>query len=68
MAAGFAQMNVPGEYDKAKEWIAVFQGLEDVERESDQMVGRLQLDRTHLFRDLSSDGSAPGRLDAVSNL
>lgn len=50
MAAGFAQMNVPGEYDKAKEWIAVFQGLDDVERESDQLVGRLQLDRTHLFR------------------
>jgi hypothetical protein len=49
MAAGFAQMNVPGEYDKAKEWIAVFQGLEDVERESDQMVGRLQLDQTQLF-------------------
>jgi len=50
MAAGFAQMNVPGEYEKAKEWFAVFQGLEDVERESDQMVGRLQLDRTQLFR------------------
>jgi hypothetical protein len=50
MALGFAQMNGPGHYEKAKEWFAVFQGLEDVERESDQMVGRLQLDRTQLFR------------------
>jgi hypothetical protein len=50
MAAGFAQMNISGEYEKAKEWIAVFQRLEDVEWESGQMVGRLQLDRTQLFR------------------
>lgn len=60
MAAGFAQMNVPGECDKAKEWFAVFQGLEDVERESDQMVGRLQLDRTQLFRIYHQMGSLRG--------
>jgi hypothetical protein len=50
LAAGFARMNIPGEYEKAKEWLAVWHRLEDVEWESGQMVGRLQLDRTQLFR------------------
>ena len=50
LAAGFALMNIPGEYEKAKEWIAVFQRLEDVEWEFGKMVARLQLDRTQLFQ------------------
>lgn len=50
MAYIFAGMNVPGEYEKAKEWLQLSQTLGDVERDCDQMVGRLRLDRSLLFR------------------
>jgi len=57
LAAGFARMNIPGEHEKAKEWIAMSQHLENVEWESGQMVALLQLDRTQLFRIYHQMGS-----------
>lgn len=51
MANLLAGMNAPGnEYEKAKEWLQVSQSLADVERDYDQMVGLLRLDRSLLFR------------------
>jgi hypothetical protein len=41
-------MNVPGEYENAKEWIQVSQAFSDVERDFDQMVGLLRMDRSLL--------------------
>jgi hypothetical protein len=49
MAYLLSGMNVPGEYEKAKEWLQLSQALGDVERDCDQMVGRLRLDRSLLF-------------------
>ena len=50
MAYLLSGMNVLGEYEKAKEWLQLSQALADVERDCDQMVGRLRLDRSLLFR------------------
>lgn len=49
MAYLLANGNVAGEYEKAKEWLQLSQALDDVERECDQMVGHLRLDRSLLF-------------------
>jgi hypothetical protein len=49
MAYLLANGNVRGEYEKAKEWLQLSQALADVERDCDQMVGRLRLDRSLLF-------------------
>ncbi len=45
-----AQGNEQGEYEKAKEWFWLSQGLDDVDRDFDLMVGPLRLDRSLLFR------------------
>jgi hypothetical protein len=50
MSYHLAEMNVRGRYEMAKEWFQVYLDLCDVERDCDQMVGRLRLDRTLLFR------------------
>ena len=49
MAYLLAKGNVAGEYEKAKEWLELSQALDDVDRNFDQMVGRLRLDRSLLF-------------------
>ena len=45
-----AERNVRGQYEKAKEWLQMYNDLSDVERDCFQMVGRLRLDRGLLFR------------------
>ena len=45
-----AERNVRGQYERAKEWLAVYNDLTDIERDCFQMVGRLRLDRGLLFR------------------
>ena len=50
MAYLVSGMNVAGQYEKAKEWLQMYHDLTDLERDCDQMVGRLRLDRGLLFR------------------
>lgn len=50
MAYLLAKGNVAGEYEKAKEWLELSQALDDVDRDFDQMVWHLRLDRSLLFR------------------
>ena len=45
-----AERNVRGQYEKAKEWLQMYNDLSDVERDCFQMVGRLRLDRGLMFR------------------
>ena len=49
MAYLLANGNVPGEYEKAKEWLKLSQALDNVDRDFDPMVGSLCLDRSLLF-------------------
>jgi hypothetical protein len=48
-ASELARMNVQAEFEKAREWRELSQQLAEVERDCDQMVGPLQLDRALLF-------------------
>ena len=43
-------MGVHDEYEYAVEWMKIYQSLVDVERDCEQMVSRLQLDRSLMFR------------------
>ena len=50
MAYFLAERNVAGQYEKAKEWLQMYNDLSDVERNCFQMVGGLRLDRGLMFR------------------